>query len=53
MVVTSVLEPLGLYSQNSCKIFWGQKYFYVSMQLLSSKGDTHAYMDTNVLKRKE
>ena len=43
MVATSVLDPVGLYSQNSCKIFGGQKYFFVSMQMPSSKGNTHTH----------
>ena len=49
MAATSVLEPVGLYSQNSCKLFWGQKYFYVSMQMPSSKGNTHTHKWIQVL----
>ena len=53
MVATSVLDPVGLYSQNSCKIFGGQKYFYVSMQMPSSKGNTHTHKWIQVLSWKD
>lgn len=46
MAETSVLESVGLYSQNSCKIFWGQKYFCVSMQM-SPLRTIHRHKYTN------